>query len=101
MPLSCCSLARFIAALISFTSVARLATIFRSTTETFGVGTRIATPSSLPFSSGCTRRSRDHRHRRRTAAIEILVHGVERWLVASVGVDGGHEAGLDPDGVVQ
>ena len=45
----------FIAALISFGSVARLATILRSTTETFGVGTRIATPSSLPFSSGSTR----------------------------------------------
>jgi hypothetical protein len=28
---------------------------FRSTTETFGVGTRMATPSSLPLSSGSTR----------------------------------------------
>src|SRR5918995_272110 len=55
MPLSCCSLARFIASLISFTSVLRCATILRSTTETFGVGTRIATPSSLPCSSGSTR----------------------------------------------
>src|SRR5206468_12878079 len=27
----------------------------RSTTETFGVGTRMAKPSSLPFSSGITR----------------------------------------------
>jgi len=35
--------------------VARLATNFRSTTETLGVGTRIETPSSLPFSSGSTR----------------------------------------------
>src|SRR5207249_8254902 len=29
--------------------------VTRSTTETFGVGTRIANPSSLPFSSGMTR----------------------------------------------
>src|SRR5205085_10611330 len=47
MPFSSCSEARFIAALISLTSVERLATILRSTTETFGVGTWIATPSSL------------------------------------------------------
>jgi hypothetical protein len=32
-----------------------LASKVRSTTETFGVGTRIATPSSLPLSSGSTR----------------------------------------------
>ena len=32
-----------------------LASKVRSTTETFGVGTRIATPSSLPSSSGSTR----------------------------------------------
>src|ERR1700722_2986401 len=35
--------------------VARLATNLKSTTETLGVGTRIAEPSSLPFSSGSTR----------------------------------------------
>ncbi len=35
--------------------VAFLATTLRSITETFGVGTRIDTPSSLPFSSGSTR----------------------------------------------
>ena len=40
------------AALISSTDVARLAMNSRSTTETFGVGTRIATPSSLPFRLG-------------------------------------------------
>ena len=45
---------KIIASLISFTSVLREATILRSTTETFGTGTRIATPSSLPFSSGST-----------------------------------------------
>jgi len=54
MPLSCCSAARFTAPLISSLVVARLATNLRSTTETLGVGTRIATPSSLPSSSGST-----------------------------------------------
>jgi hypothetical protein len=29
------------------------------------------------------------------------VHGVERRLVAGIGVDRGHEAGVDADGVVQ
>ncbi|MNT12285.1 hypothetical protein D3C72_1472080 [compost metagenome] len=43
------------AALISSTVTSRPATTFRSTTETFGVGTRIDEPSSLPFSSGRTR----------------------------------------------
>ena len=43
------------AALISSIVVVREASNVRSTTETFGVGTRIATPSSLPFSSGNTR----------------------------------------------
>src|SRR5207248_3257679 len=46
-------------------------------------------------------RGRDHRHRRGAAAIEILVHGVERRLVAGIGVDRGHEAGLDADEGVQ
>src|SRR5688572_19612238 len=49
------SAAALIAALISSLLVARLATNLRSTTETFGVGTRIETPSSLPLSSGITR----------------------------------------------
>ena len=35
--------------------VARFAEKTRSTAETFGVGTRIAVPSSFPFSSGSTR----------------------------------------------
>ncbi len=43
------------AALISSRLVFAAATNFRSTTETFGVGTRMAVPSSLPFSSGRTR----------------------------------------------
>src|SRR6185437_16249061 len=77
MPLSCCSEARFIASLISLASVLREATILRSITETFGTGTRIATPSSLPCSSGSTR------------------------PIAGVGMDRGHEAGLDADSIVQ
>src|SRR5215510_1841799 len=43
------------AALTSSTLVARFATNARSTIETLIVGTRIAKPSSLPFSSGRTR----------------------------------------------
>src|SRR6266700_3401900 len=35
--------------------IARVATIFRSTTDTFGTGTLMATPSSRPASSGSTR----------------------------------------------
>ena len=55
MPFSSPSAAALIAALISSTEVARLARNLKSTTETFGVGTRIETPSSLPLSSGSTR----------------------------------------------
>src|SRR5678816_3567503 len=55
MPLSWLAAANLIALLISSLSVLRLATNLKSTTETLGVGTRIATPSSLPFSSGSTR----------------------------------------------
>ena len=43
------------ASLISATVVARAASNTRSTTETFGVGTRTEMPSSLPLSSGSTR----------------------------------------------
>ena len=44
----------FIAALISSAVALFDSSTVRSTTETFGVGTRIAIPSSLPFSSGMT-----------------------------------------------
>ena len=89
--------------------VARLAMNFRSTTETFGVGTRMAKPSSLPFSSGSTRPTAlaapvevgIMRQRRRAGAVEVLVHGVQRRLVAGIGVDRGHHPLLDADGVVQ
>ena len=47
--------AAVIASLTSSLVVARLATNLKSITETFGVGTRIETPSSLPLSSGSTR----------------------------------------------
>ncbi len=107
--MSCCSAARFIASLISSLVVAFLATNLRSITETFGVGTRMATPSSLPLSSGSTRPIAlaapvevgiiDSAAAR--AAVEILVHGVERRLVAGIGVDRGHEAVLDADRVVE
>ena len=40
--------------MISSTEVARLDVNLKSTTDTFGVGTRMAVPSSLPFSSGST-----------------------------------------------
>ena len=82
----------------------------RSTTDTFGVGTRIDMPSSLPLSSGRdheadglggTGRCRDHRHRCRAGAVEILVHRVQRRLVARIGVDRGHEAVFDAESILQ
>src|SRR6185437_6594026 len=54
MPLSAPAAAALIAPLISSTLVGRLATNLRSTSDTFGVGTRTETPSSLPLSSGRT-----------------------------------------------
>jgi hypothetical protein len=54
MPLRSDSEACFTAAFTSSTVVGRLATKARSTIETLIVGTRIANPSSLPFSSGRT-----------------------------------------------
>ena len=38
----------------------------------------------------------DHRHAGGAGAVEILVQGVQRGLVAGVGVDRGHVAALDP-----
>ncbi len=54
-PLSGPLAAAVIAALISSARVARLATKEKSIIDTLGVGTRRATPSSLPASSGSTR----------------------------------------------
>ena len=72
----------------------------RSTTETFGVGTRSAMPSSLPLSAGSTsptrrrraRRRRNDRQRRRARAAQILVRQVEQVLIVRVGVHGRHPA---------
>src|ERR1700761_7261971 len=55
MPFSGPLAAALIALLISSTEVALPAQNFRSTSDTFGVGTRTEMPSSLPFSSGSTR----------------------------------------------
>ena len=54
MPLYFPSAAALNAALISSTEVLRDSSAVRSTSETFGVGTRIDVPLSLPFSSGIT-----------------------------------------------
>ena len=45
----------FQACFVSAGAVCFFATILRSMTDTFGVGTRMETPSSLPMSSGRTR----------------------------------------------
>src|ERR1700709_490401 len=55
MPLSAPDAAARIAPFTSSTVVGRLATNFKSTSDTFGVGTRTDTPSRLPLSSGSTR----------------------------------------------
>ena len=47
--------AALMAWVISSIVVVRLATNLKSICETFGVGTRVDEPSSLPFSSGMTR----------------------------------------------
>jgi hypothetical protein len=44
---------------------------------------------------------RDHAHRGRTGAAQVFVHHVRQHLVVGVGVDGGHQAGFQADGVVQ
>ena len=54
MPLSGPSAAAFMAALMLSTVTGFSATKVRSTTETLGVGTRMAKPSSLPARSGMT-----------------------------------------------
>src|SRR3989442_1274746 len=54
MPFSFPSAAALKAALISSTVVFLESSAVRSTSETFGVGTRIEVPFSLPFSSGIT-----------------------------------------------
>ena len=101
--------AGFTALLVSSLSVLRLATNLKSMTETLGVRRGSTRRRALPFSSGSTRptalaafgRGRDHRHRRGAAAIEILVHRVERRLVAGVGMDRRHRSRDRADRIVQ
>src|ERR1700758_1268208 len=77
----------------------------RSTTETFGVGTRMAKPSSFPARSGITSFSAfaapvdvgimliaAARARRRP---QVFVREVENHLIVGVGVNRGHRAAYD------
>src|SRR5882762_693665 len=101
MPLSLPSAAALNVALISSTVVFLESCAVRSTIDTFGVGTRIDVPFSLPFSSGITSpiifaapveegfMLIDAR------APRVLVRQVEDALVVGVAVDGGHQATLD------
>ena len=81
----------------------------RSTTETLGVGTRMAKPSSLPSISGMTSlralaapvRAWDHGEGSGAGAAEVLVGRVEDDLVVGVAVDSGHDAVGDAEGVVE
>ncbi len=50
---------------------------------------------------GGARGRRDHRQGGGARAVKVLVHRVQRRLVAGVGVDGRHEALLDADGIVE
>src|SRR5690606_4220541 len=50
---------------------------------------------------GCAGGGGDHAEARRARAVEVLVHRIQRRLVAGVGVDGGHVAALDAKQVVQ
>src|SRR5512139_3173952 len=85
--------AAFTSELISSTVVLRFGLKVRSTTDTLIVGTRMAKPSSLPLSCGSTRPT--------AAAAQVLVVHIGEHLVVGVGVDGGHQARLDADGIVQ
>jgi hypothetical protein len=81
----------------------------RSTTETFGVGTRIEEPSSLPLSSGSTSPTARAApvvvgimdiaaaRARRGSSVDL----VEDLLVVGVGVDRGHQPALDADRIVE
>src|SRR5712692_1519661 len=81
----------------------------RSTTETLAVGTRMASPSSLPLSSGehephrggRARGRRDHAHRAGARPAEVLVREIVDGLVIGVGMHGGGEAPLDAEIVEQ
>src|SRR6266545_831758 len=93
MPFSGPSAAAFRAALTSAPVVFLSTIAARSTTETFGVGTRIAKPSSLPFKSGSTSPT--------ASATPVLVRQVEQLLIVCVRVDGGHPSLLDSKRLMQ
>ena len=109
MPLSCCSDARFMASLISSLVVCLLRDdlevdhrdVRRRHADGDAVELALELRQHQADRLGCAGRGRDHRQRGRARAIEILVHGVERRLVAGVGMDRGHEAGFDADRVVE
>src|SRR5437660_11198129 len=103
-PLSAPATSALAALLISSTLVARLAVNLKSTRETFGVGTRTATPSSLPFSSGSTRPTAfaapvevGIMESAAARAVEVLVQLIQHRLVVGVAVNRGHEALRDAD----
>ena len=77
----------------------------RSTTETLGVGTRMAKPSSLPASLrndqleglGGAGGAGNHGEGGGAGAAQVLVREVEDDLVVGVAVDGGHDAADDAE----
>ena len=81
----------------------------RSTTETFGVGTRIEVPSILPFSAGSTSPTAFAAPvvvgmidmRRGTRAPQILVRQIEEVLIVRVGVHRHHPRLLDAEGFME
>jgi len=81
----------------------------RSTIETFGVGTRMEVPFSLPFSSGITSpiifaapvEEGIMLIAAARSAPQVLVRQVEDALVVGVAVDGGHQATLDAEALHQ
>src|SRR6185503_18895835 len=108
MPLSGPSAAALNAALTD-SAVADFDSIaVRSTTETFGVGTRNAIPSSLPLSCGSTSPTAAAApvvvgmiESAAARAPQVLVRQVEQVLVVRVGVDGRHPALHDAERLVE
>ncbi len=108
MPASSPSAAFFIAALMSSTVVSFFSSTVRSTTETVGVGTRIAKPVKTPLSSGITSEDSlrgtgggDDVLGRSTRAAQILVPLIQRDLVIGVGVDRRHQSPGNAEVVLQ
>jgi hypothetical protein len=86
--------------------VRRFGTNLKSITETLGVGTRMATPSSsgrtkptalaAPVEVGIMLRAAA-----RAVEVLVLVHLVERGLIVGVGMHRGHESFLNPYRIVE